>query len=229
MRAPGPGGRCAPPRPGNRRRAANRHTYDARRGRPPQAARSGRRWRNPVEPLRHQYTNLVQHAENLTFSRFCASNAPERDRTRARRSGQLQHLPGLDLVRVAQLIPIELVNLHIGVAVAEMLLRDLAQGVARFDGIGRAPLSRRRTAATRAAAGYGDVCDHFIPPLRDRLDRGPELVLVAFALHRPHEVQLAPFFVGAAVELTLRCRNRISVLVTQTHSTHLRTMAACNR
>src|SRR5689334_2363480 len=50
---------------------------------------------------------------------------------------QSQHLSRLDQVRVGQLIAVGLEDLHVGARVAQMRLRDLAERVARLDGIGR--------------------------------------------------------------------------------------------
>src|SRR3712207_524415 len=43
-----------------------------------------------------------------------------------------KHLPWLDFVGIAQLIFVELENLHVCVRAAEVLLRDLTQGISRF-------------------------------------------------------------------------------------------------
>src|SRR5688500_11417415 len=49
----------------------------------------------------------------------------------------LQHLPRLDLVRVAQLVAVGVEDVHVVVGVAEKALRNRAQGVALFHGVGR--------------------------------------------------------------------------------------------
>src|SRR6185436_15049724 len=49
--------------------------------------------------------------------------------------GDLEHLPGFDLVRVAQLIRVRVEDLHVRVRIAEQLLGDAAERVARLNGI----------------------------------------------------------------------------------------------
>ena len=112
----------------------------------------------------------------------------------------LQHLPRLDLVRIGELILVGLEDLHVGVGVAEMRLGDGAQAC-------------RPTSPCRS---------WLRPPPR----RGPPttlmsatmslrqsgMVLMAFQISLfsasvftdADEVQLAVFFLRAAVELTLR-------------------------
>src|SRR5262249_58012320 len=81
--------------------------------------RSGRLW-NPRTP----------NPENLKNPK----NPANLYRSLLRR--QFQHLSRLDLVGVAQLILVRVEDLHVGVRVAERFLRDLAQRVARLDGVG---------------------------------------------------------------------------------------------
>src|SRR6185295_1897533 len=84
----------------------------------------------------------------------------------------LQHLPGLDLVRIAQLVLVRVEDVHVGIRVAEHVLRDLAERIARLHRVSSLALSTGgRTRLSRS--GGLDIGDHFLLPGRNGLDGIP--------------------------------------------------------
>src|SRR5262247_395867 len=115
--------------------------------------------------------------------------------------GNLQHLSRLDLVRIAEDVPVRVEDLRVGVRVAERLLRDLAQRVARLDGVGLLTLRSGLTLLrSRWRAGRADVSHNLLLPGRDRLDRVPDLVGFLLRPDGPLEVKLAVVFFRVALE-----------------------------
>jgi hypothetical protein len=60
---------------------------------------------------------------------------------------ELQHLPRLDEVRIAELVTVQLVDAHIGVGIAEMLFCNFAERIASFHRVSLAGRRGRRAAA----------------------------------------------------------------------------------
>src|SRR5688572_19284675 len=138
------------------------------------------------------------------------------DPTRPRLCGYLQHLSRLDLVRIAQLVAVRLEDFHVLIRAAEMLFGDRAERVSRLDRVSLSGLSSRR-AGGGAATRDLDVGHDFVPPVRNRLDGVPDLVLVRLGLHAPAEVQLPVALLRAAIEAALRLLDGVRVLVSQAH------------
>ncbi len=96
----------------------------------------------------------------------------------------LEHLAGLDEVRIGQLIAIRVEDFHVRVRIAEQLLGNLTQRVARFDGVGRLRLFLCRVflwrrgffLRRRAGSGRFDVGYDLLLPARHCLDGVPYLV-----------------------------------------------------
>src|SRR4029077_8234173 len=133
----------------------------------------------------------------------------------SRRLRNLEHLAGLDLVRIAQLIAVEVEDLGVRAWIAELLFGDLAQRISRSHRIGALSADNGGAGACRL-----DVRDDVLPPIRNRLDRIPNLVRFLLRRHRAVEVELAVVLVRRALHPhTLRGLDGVRVLVSKSHCT----------
>src|SRR5262249_2643865 len=98
----------------------------------------------------------------------------------------------------------------------ELVLGDLAERLACLHGV-RPHLPRGR----RWRGNHGDVGDHFLLPIGDRLDRIPDLVLLGVRRDGALEVELAVALLRVAVEHALARLDRVNVLITQSHHSPL--------
>src|SRR4030095_10602296 len=110
-------------------------------------------------------------------------------------------------------------DIRVGVRVAEGLLRDLAQRIARLDGVGFLTLRSGLTLLrSRLRAGRADISHDLLLPGWDRFDRVPNLVRFLLRLDCPLEVQLAVAFLGVALHVEiLRRLNGVVVLLPNSH------------
>ena len=103
--------------------------------------------------------------------------------------GMRRTCPALILIGIAQYVFVGVEDFHVGASVAESLLGDLAERIARFDGVrlrgrARGP-DRRGSRRTDLNVGH-DV----LLPVGNRFDRVPDRVLVRLGGDRALEVQL---------------------------------------
>src|SRR4030095_7242530 len=119
-------------------------------------------------------------------------------------------------------------DIRVGVRVAEGLLRDLAQRIARLDGVGFLTLRSGLTLLrSRLRAGRADISHDLLLPGRDRFDRVPNLVRFLLRLDCPLEVQFAVAFFRVALHVEiLRRLNGVVVLLPKCHVFLLRGMTA---
>ena len=120
---------------------------------------------------------------------------------------QIQHLPRLDFVGIAQLVAIGLEDFHVHVGVTKLRLGDLAQRIACFDRVG---LLHGSCGGTAWSARHLDVGDDVVPPRENCLDRQPNLVLFRFGGDRAREIELSVAFLGCSVELPFRGLNGVA-------------------
>src|SRR3954463_11883969 len=136
----------------------------------------------------------------------------------------LEHLSRLDLVGVRQLIAVRVEDRRVRVGVAQELLRNLAERVAGLHGVGL------RLRLLRGAPARLDVGDDLRVPVRNRLDRVPNLVRLVLRLHRALDKQLAVALLGRPVEVKSFCRFH-GVLVLSGQQSHAASSCAavfCN-
>src|SRR5215218_6807475 len=181
--------------------------------------------------VKSDYTRVAGTAGPLARSSSRRQGPPTRDCETARCAAPLWNLQNLarpDLVRVGQLVLVRLEDLHVGVRVAKVLLRDLAQCIAGLDrvrspgGSCRGARRRRRGSRCGSARSPGTACDadvgdDVLLPVGDGLDGIPDLVLVIVGRHRSGEMQLSVTLLGVALKTALGCLNSMRVLVSQTH------------
>src|SRR5215218_6328492 len=179
--------------------------------------------------VKSDYTRVAGTAGPLARRSSRRQGPPTRDCETARCAAPLWNLQNLarpDLVRVGQLVLVRLEDLHIGVRVAKVILRDLAQCIAGLDRVrsarSRCRGARRRrsrcgSARSRRTACDADVGNDVLLPVGDGLDGIPDLVLVIVGRHRSGEMQLSITLLGVALKTALGCLNSMRVLVSQTH------------
>src|SRR6185503_3237429 len=121
------------------------------------------------------------------------------------RSGEPQYLPRLDQIGIAQLILVEIEDLHVVRRAAQLVLGDTAQRIARLHRVrfARACVRRPCASVVRGPARHFDVGDDVLLPGGNSFDGIPNLVFLCFGGDGPREVELAVTFLRGAVKLAI--------------------------